>query len=269
MRFDTTVLAPDPERRRALIEMLEAALDAVDPGRAVAASLSRDGRTVQVAGSLIEVPGSVLVLAVGKAAPAMARAACRALEGLRLQGLVVADHEEEFPPSLRMHVAGHPLPDDRSLTAGRAALELVEAAGPGDLVLFLVSGGGSSLLEAPAGDLTLEDLRSAQRLMLRQGLPIGDMNTIRRHLSAVKGGRLAGAAGPATEMATLLVSDVVGPPDVIASGPTLPDPTTFEDALAVVERHGLGAELPPAVLAHLESGAAGRRQETPKRLRSL
>jgi hydroxypyruvate reductase/glycerate 2-kinase len=150
-------------------------------------------------------------------------------------------------------------------------LGLLRAAGPDDVCICLLSGGGSALLPAPADGLTLADEQEVTRLLLASGASIGAMNCVRKHLSAVKGGRLAeaflgdGASG--RSLCTLVISDVVGDPlDVIASGPTVPDPTTFADALAVLDRHGLTGSVPAAVRRHLERGQQGAVPETPKSL---
>jgi hydroxypyruvate reductase len=155
--------------------------------------------------------------------------------------------------------SAHPLPDEASEAAGRAALALAAGArAAGDLLLVCLSGGASAMLCAPAEGLSLAEKRAVNTLLLRAGLDIGSMNVVRRHLSAIKGGQLAAAAGRSI---TLAISDVIKPveddPLTIGSGPTTGDSTTFEDALAVVERAGLRGELPPVVVAHLEAGIRG------------
>jgi hydroxypyruvate reductase/glycerate 2-kinase len=143
-------------------------------------------------------------------------------------------------------------------------LRLARAAGPSDVALCLLSGGGSALLPAPAPGLSLADKQDVTLLLHRCGATINEMNAVRKHLSALKGGRLA-EAFRGRALYSLIISDVIGDPlDVIASGPTAPDPTTFADALAVLERYGLRGQAPPAVLRHLQRGAAGEIAETPK-----
>ena len=162
-------------------------------------------------------------------------------------------------------VGEHPEPGTGSLAAGTRLLELASSAGPGDLVVFLLSGGGSSLAEVPASGLTIADLSAVTNRLLASGVSINGLNTVRKHLSAIKGGRLGAAASGAGAAITLVLSDVVGDPvEVIASGPTVPDPSTYLDALAVVEGRGVSV---PAVMAHLAEGAAGRHPETPNRRR--
>jgi hydroxypyruvate reductase len=204
------------------------------------------------------------LLAFGKAAPAMARAAVAELTDVQIEGLVVSNHEEPLPEGLELQVTGHPLPDRRSATAARAALDLLNRAGDRDLVLCLISGGGSALLEMPAASLGLSDVQTTVNALLSCGADIKELNTVRKHLSAIKGGRLAEAADPAW-LLTLILSDVVGNPlDVIASGPTVPDPTTYGDALEVLDRYALRPGLPAAIITHLEAGRDALIDETPK-----
>jgi len=160
--------------------------------------------------------------------------------------------------------AGHPVPDSRGLAASGRLLELARAAGEGDLIVFLVSGGGSALTPAPAPPITLAEKQELTRLLLVSGATIGELNAVRKHLSLFKGGQLARAARPARVL-TLALSDVIGDHlDVIASGPTAPDPTTFADALEVLERRGLSGRVPASIARRLQAGRAGEIQETPK-----
>jgi glycerate-2-kinase len=193
----------------------------------------------------------------------MALAVERAWPDRPLSGLVVTTYGADLPdppPDRRIPVrfASHPVPDAAGAAAARGILEAVRGLSPDDLVLFLVSGGGSALSTLPAAGLTLEDLAAVNRALLASGAPIGEMNCVRKHLSAFSGGRLAVAAHPA-RVVTLAVSDVPGDdPAVIASGPTVPDPTTFADARALVARRGM--RLPDAAARHLERAE----DETPK-----
>ncbi|MGH9052202.1 MAG: glycerate kinase type-2 family protein [Acidimicrobiia bacterium] len=247
-----SVVGRDPEQRAPLLAALAGGVEAVDPERAVERALSPD---------LID-NGRPMVLAFGKAALGMARGTEHA--GLEATGLVVTPHPGHPPRGMEMIVAGHPLPDHGSARAGARALELARGLGPEHVMLCLISGGGSALLESPAGRLRLEDLVTTTRLLLTAGADIGQLNTVRKHLSRVKGGRLAEAIVPA-RLRTLVLSDVVGNHlGVIASGPTVPDPTTYGDALEVLDGFGLRERVPKAVLAHLQAGAAGRIPETPK-----
>ena len=155
----------------------------------------------------------------------------------------------------------HPLPSDRGVASTRRVIDVADGAGPNDLMIAVVTGGGSALLAAPADPISIDDFRTATAELLASGASIDEINAVRKHCSAVKGGRFAGVAAPATVL-TLAVSDVVGDdPGVIASGPTAPDPSTYADALAVCDRYGL--DLPATVREHLRAGVAGDRPETP------
>jgi len=207
----------------------------------------------------------VLVLGCGKASAAMAAAAAEAL-GDRISGgfVVVKDGCAVPVPGVEIAEAGHPVPDARGLAASARLLELARGAGKEDLVLFLVSGGGSALTPAPVPPVTLAEKQEVTRLLLACGATIGELNAVRKHLSRFKGGQLAGAASPASVL-TLALSDVIGDPlDVIASGPTAPDPTTFADARDVLARRGLVGHVPASVAVRLEAGLRGEIEETPK-----
>ncbi len=233
---------------RALLESLfHTAVAAADPERVVPPALPTTppaGRTV--------------VVGAGKASASMARA----LEHHwphPLEGLVVVPDGHAVPcRRIEIVEAAHPVPDARGVAAARRMLDLVRPLGADDLVIALISGGGSALLTLPAAGLTLEDKRAVNRALLAAGATIHEMNCVRKHLSAIKGGRLAAAAHPAPVL-TLAVSDVPGDdPAVIASGPTVADPTSCADALAILDHHAI--PVPARVRAHLEAC----RDETPK-----
>ncbi len=194
--------------------------------------------------------GRTIVLGAGKAAAAMAKAVEDNWPG-PLEGVVVTRYGHNVPcRRVQVVEAAHPVPDAAGRAAAERIFELAKSAGPDDLVLCLVSGGGSALLALPAPGLTLEDKQAVNRALLASGADIGQMNVVRKHLSAIKGGRLAAAAYPA-RMVSLLISDIPGDDaSAIASGPTVPDPSTFADARAVLERYGIVP--PPAVQAHLD-----------------
>jgi glycerate 2-kinase len=203
------------------------------------------------------------VIAAGKAAAAMAGVAVRLL-GARIRGgLVVTATAGAAPAPLEGMVGGHPLPTADSERAGRRALAIAGSLAADETLLVLISGGASALMAVPAEGITLDDKRSTTAQLLLGGADIDALNTVRKHLSAIKGGWLAaGSAGPSR---TFAVSDVVGDdPSVIASGPTVGDATTFAEAIEVVRRFGGAGAYPPPVLAHLEAGARGARPETPK-----
>jgi hydroxypyruvate reductase len=202
--------------------------------------------------------GRTIVLGAGKAAAAMARAVEHHMQGT-IEGLVVTRYGHGVPCA-RVEVveAAHPVPDAAGRAAARRILECAQSAGADDLVLCLISGGASALLALPADGLSLEDKQAVNRALLASGADITQMNAVRKHLSAIKGGRLAAAAHPA-RVVSLLISDVPGDdPAVIGSGPTVPDPTTFADALAILRQYRI--EPPPSVLTHLSEA----RDETPK-----
>ncbi len=209
--------------------------------------------------------GRVLVLGCGKASGAMARAAEEVLGDRIAEGFVVVKDGYTVPlERIRLAEAGHPVPDERGLAASARLLELARSARGDDLVLFLVSGGGSTLTPAPTPPVTLAEKQEVTRLLLAAGATIGELNAVRKHLSLFKGGQLARAAWPATTL-TLALSDVIGDPlDVIASGPTAPDPTTFATALEVLERRRVWVRTPASVLDRLEAGLKGEIEETLK-----
>jgi len=186
--------------------------------------------------------------------------------GARLaRGIAVTKYGHGQPlRTVELYEAGHPLPDAAGLQAAGAIEEMLQGTREEDLVLILISGGGSALLPAPAGEVTLDEKGVVTRLLQEAGAEIGELNTVRKHLSRLKGGGLARLAAPARVL-TLILSDVIGDPlEVIASGPSVPDPTTYADALEVLDRRRLLAKVPPAVLAHLRRGAAGALPETAK-----
>ncbi len=293
-RFDTSVLTPDPAARRPILAVLDAALDAVDPFAAVQNFLQRRDEALTVADPSTSEPAPALtydlhsyrrifVVAAGKAAAPMCSAVETVLQDRISRGLAVTkyDHAQPADPSsttqstIRVVEAGHPLPDEAGVLAGSEMLALVEQAGPDDLVIALLSGGGSALLVAPASEttdntgqthpaLTLSDMQAMTDALLACGATINEMNCLRKHTSAVKGGQLARAAAPAT-LLTLALSDVIGSPlDVIASGPTVPDVSTCADAWTIVEKYSLTTALPVAILKRLQAGLAGDIPDTPK-----
>lgn len=241
------------------MQVLWAALDAADPYRAVLKSLQeRD---------LSHVTGDIYVLGAGKAGAAMSRAAEEVL-GMRLAGglVIVKDGHVGDAPLERIEIveASHPVPDHRGVEATGRLLEMAHRAGAHDLVLCLISGGGSALMPAPTDGLSLEDIQQTTQALLRGGASINELNAVRKHLSRISGGRLARAAAPARVL-SLVLSDVTGSPlDVIASGPTAPDPSTFQDALDVLARYRLSGDVPPSVLDRLQAGTRGAVEETPK-----
>jgi len=232
--------------RSFLRALFDAAIGAADPARIVPVHLPAAPK------------GRTIVLGAGKASAAMAKATEDHWRG-PLEGLVVTRYGHGVPcRHIEIVEASHPVPDERGFDAARRILELAKSAGPDDLVLCLISGGGSALLTLPAEDISLADKQAVNRALLASGADIGEMNTVRKHLSAIKGGRLAAAAHPA-RVVSLIISDVAGDDlSTIGSGPTVADPTTFADAAAVLARRGI--EPPASIAAHLAAAV----EETPK-----
>jgi glycerate 2-kinase len=251
--------------RAELEAVYRAGLRAVDPAAALARVVAPRREAVWVAGEPLAPGSRCVVVAAGKAAQAMAGAFERAAAALELRGVVVTrDASGPRPARFALREAGHPLPDERSSAAGLAALEAAAGAGPDEALVVLLSGGASALLTAPLPGLALEEVRATTALLLRSGAEIQELNCVRKHLTAVSGGRLA-AATRARRVLVLVVSDVLGDDlATIGSGPCAPDPTRFADALAVLERRGILAETPAAVRRHLADGAAGAQPESPK-----
>ncbi len=232
--------APGAEPRALLRRMFDSAIASAQPAVSIAPHLPSPPR------------GRLVVIGAGKASAAMAQAVERAWPG-PLEGVVVTRYGYAVPcERIEILEAAHPVPDDAGLAASKRLLATVAGLTADDLVLGLISGGGSSLLPLPAAGLTLADKQDLNRALLRSGATIGEMNVVRRHLSAIKGGRLAAACHPAPVL-NLLISDVPGDDPIdIASGPTVADPTTCADALALIQRYGL--DVPAPVRRLLESG---------------
>jgi glycerate 2-kinase len=246
-RGDGDVTTGDQQARgELLLALFDAALAAADPARALAARMPEAVR------------GRTLLLGAGKASAAMARAFEARWPG-PLEGIVLTRYGHSVPcDRVEIVEASHPVPDAAGERAAARMLALARGLGPDDQLVFLASGGGSALLALPVPGLTLADKQAVTRALLRSGATIAEINAVRKHLSAIKGGRLAAAAMPA-KIVTLAISDVPGDdPAVIASGPTVPDPTRFADARAVLAKYGIGG--PAAVIAHL----AAELDETPK-----
>ena len=252
--------------RKAAGEIFQAALDAADPRAAVQAHLRREGERLQADDAVYDLScGRVSVVGAGKAAAAMA-AGLEEILGDRVRDGVIAVKDGHSVPlrRIRIHEAGHPIPDARGLEGAAAILALVADTAPEDLVVVLISGGGSALLPAPVEGITLAEKQDMTQALLASGAPIEEINSVRKHCSRIKGGQLARAVQPASCL-TLILSDVIGDPlDAIGSGPTVPDPTTYQDALEVLRRYRLADRVPPRIRRHLERGARGEVPETPK-----
>jgi glycerate 2-kinase len=274
MPFDPSILQPNPGFRRQILPVLEAALAAVDPYAAVQAVLQKDGDQLTVGDRAYDLARyrRIFVIGAGKAGAPMAQAVESVLGDLITEGLVVVKHEHGGDTQrVRIAEASHPMPDAAGVRAGLEVLALAEEATADDLVIALLSGGGSALLVAPAlshkvgeSGLSLADKQELSKALLACGASINEINVLRKHCSALKGGQLARAAAPAT-LITLVLSDVIGSPlDVIASGPTVPDSSTWADAWSIVEKYDLAAALPAPVVARLQAGLRGEVADTPK-----
>lgn len=261
-------LARTPRHDLAL-DCIAAGVEAVHPERVVRERVSVADGSVRISEGVgpaadheVALPGvdRLLVVGGGNAAGAAAAALEDVLGDHIDDGVVVTD--EPAPcERIRVRAGDHPVPTGRNIEATREVLELARSAGAGDLVLAVVTGGGSALLAAPANGIALPGLRATTEALLASGAAIGEANAVRKHLSAVKGGGLALAAAPAPVVG-LVLSDVVGNDlGTVASGPTAPDPTTYADALATLDRYAVS--VPEAVREHLEAGQRGERAETP------
>ena len=239
------------DARGLLIDSFRAALSAADPLAIVPGHLPKPPR------------GKTVAVGAGKAAAAMALAVeTHWPQGAPLEGVVITRYGHGLPTTrIRVVEAGHPVPDEQGEQAAREILAAAQALGPDDLLLVLVSGGGSSLLALPCDGIAMAELKAVTRDLLASGAPIQDMNTVRKHLSKIQGGRLAAATR--AKVVALVISDVTGDdPTHIASGPCVADPTTYRDAIEVLARYGVK---PPAGIAtHLQKGSKGEIAETPK-----
>jgi hydroxypyruvate reductase len=237
--------------RDLLVGSFQAAVSAADPLQIVPPHLPAPPK------------GRTVVVGAGKAAGAMALAVeTHWPAGAPLEGVVITRYGHGLPTRrIRVVEAGHPVPDEQGEAAARETLALARGLGPDDLLLVLLSGGGSSLLSLPAEGISMADLKKVTRDLLASGAPIQDMNTVRKHLSAIQGGRLALATR--AHVLALVISDVTGDdPTHIASGPVAADPSTYAEAIEILERFGVAA--PASIAAHLRAGAEGRIAETPK-----
>ncbi len=248
----------------AITRILAAAIQAVEPGEAIRRTVRREGNRLLVSGRTYELSTfvNVYLFALGKASLAMAESLSEILSDRLSAGLVITKH---LPPSLqadrRLTViqGNHPVPEADSIAAGEKALEFFSRLQPQDLLLCLISGGGSALMSAPIPGLSLAELQAVTAKLIRCGAAIEEINALRRRLDLLKGGGVVQRANRST-VVSLILSDVVGNPlEAIASGPTAPDPTTRRDVLAVIRKYSLGENLPPEIMDSLKHGP-----ETPK-----
>ncbi|WP_408959450.1 glycerate kinase [Natrinema sp. 74] len=250
------------EAREVALACVEAGIEAGHPRTVVREAISLEGDSLRIADAAYDLSDydEVVVLGGGNAAAHVA-AALEAVLGDRIDNGVVVTDDPVETARVTVRRGDHPVPSERGVEGTREVLAAADAADAGTLVLAAITGGGSALMVAPAGDVSLADLQATTDALLASGADIGEINAVRKHLSALKGGRLARRAAPAT-VVSLVLSDVVGNDlSVIASGPLAPDASTFDEALAVLERYEIDA--PDTVTNHLERGAAGEVAETP------
>jgi glycerate 2-kinase len=255
------------EARALALESLEAAVNTADPRTLVESKIKRENTTLTIDSYAFNLARfkHIYVIGGGKAGAAMAQAIEEIL-GSRITAGVVNVPKGTQPKTrfIELHQASHPLPDREGEEGARRMLAIAEQATTDDLVICLISGGGSSLMPGPIEGVSLEDKQALTSALLKSGAPIGEINVVRKHLSAFKGGWLAKRAYPATVL-SLILSDVVGDHlDAVASGPTVPDPSTYAEAQKILEKHGLWAKASDSIHKILLEGVAGLIEETPK-----
>jgi hydroxypyruvate reductase len=258
---------PKESRRAFVFDLIKDALRSIDPREAVLRRVTLDGDILSVVDRTYDLSKyrNIYVIGCGKATAPMAQAIEQVLGARIKSGLVNVKYGFGAPTKIvKVNEAGHPIPDENSVSGARAMVEIARQAGPDDLVFCLISGGGSALMVLPPPGISLADKRKITDALLRSGANINEMNTIRKHLSQIKGGGLARIASPA-QVISLMLSDVIGNPlDIIASGPTVPDTSTFSDAWNILDRYGLLDKAPSSVIDHLEAGRVGKIADTPK-----
>jgi hydroxypyruvate reductase len=244
-------------------EIWEAALHAANPSTSLHNAIQVSDGVLSVAGRLLPLEGRLIVVGAGKAAARMAQVVEEIAGSQISSGLVVTKYGHGLELNrIRLVEAGHPIPDESGVRAVRETQALLSGLTPKDVVLSLISGGGSALWPSPAEGITLEEKQQVTQMLLRAGATIQELNGVRKHLSGIKGGQLARWAAPA-RVISLIMSDVIGDPlDFIASGPTAPDTTSFDDALSTIRKYGV--QPAPSILQRLEAGVRGQIPENPK-----
>ncbi|GJM16359.1 MAG: hydroxypyruvate reductase [Thermodesulfobacteriota bacterium] len=248
-------------------EIFEAGLKAVDPINAVKNHIKRDGNKLRLQDVEYELGDyeNIYVVGMGKAAASMAKAIEEVLGDKLTHGIVNVKYGHTAPLNkIKTNEAAHPVPDEAGIAGSKEIIELLKKTSEKDLVICLISGGGSALLPSPAGNLTLEDKQAVTKALLECGADIHEINSIRKQISAVKGGRLAALVYP-SRLISLILSDVIGDDlDVIASGPTVPDTHTFHDCRNIIEKYKLDERVPKRVIDYIEKGCDGEIEDTPK-----
>lgn len=258
--------------RGAVSRVLNAALNAVDPAEAVSRFVKRNGDALSINGQTYDLNDyeHIYVVGAGKAGTPMANRIATILGSNLTEGIIIVKEgytsgsKNTELAKISVLEAGHPIPDERGVQATEQIVRFLQKTTQDDLIICLISGGGSALTPALVDGITLDDLKALTSLLLASGANIIEINTLRKHLNRIKGGQLARLASPA-KLVALILSDVVGNPlEVIASGPTVPDGTTYHDATEVLERYDLMEQAPESVVAHLRKGLRGEIAETPK-----
>ena len=254
----------DVKAKEIALNLMEEAIKSADPYKAVKRALKVEDNRLIIKGKEFPIKGKVYVLAFGKAACSMAQAVETILGDKIAEGIAVTKYGYSLPlKKIKVIEASHPIPDENSMRGAQLGVELARKIGKDDILLVLISGGGSALFMLPEDGITLEDKMKTNELLLKSGAKIYEINTVRKHISKVKGGKLAKLVKGT--LISLILSDVVGDPlEAIASGPTVKDSTTFQDAYRLLKLYNVWDKLPESVKRHIELGVKGEREETLK-----
>ncbi len=259
----------DSTARAVALGIIKSGLEAADPHKAVRDNVKRVGNTLVIQGRKYKLDEfeRIAVVGGGKASGAMAEALEEILGEHPATGVVnvlKGTSRNVKTKNIELNEAGHPIPDENGLKGVKFMFEVAKSVGKRGLIFFLISGGGSALLPYPADGVSLEDVQNVTDALLRSGATINEVNAVRKHLSAIKGGQFLRYVN-SSEVVSLIISDVIGDPlDVIASGPTAPDPTTYQEVIRILRRYNLWATIPGNVHLHFQMGARGNLPETPK-----
>jgi len=254
----------DVKAKKIALEIMKVAIESVDPYKVVKNALRAEDNKLIVKGKEFPIKGKIYVLAFGKAACSMAKATEEVLGDRITEGVAVTKYGYSLPlKKIKVIEAGHPIPDENSMKGASIGVELAKKVDKDDILLVLISGGGSALFMLPEDGISLEDKMKTNELLLKSGAKIYEINTVRKHISKVKGGKLAKLVKGT--LISLILSDVVGDPlEAIASGPTVKDPTTFQDTYRILKLYNVWEKLPESVRAHVEKGLRGEVEETLK-----
>ncbi|NJE26625.1 glycerate kinase [Thermococcus sp. MV5] len=254
----------DVKAKENALNLMEEAIKSADPYEAVKKALKVEDNNLIVRGKEFPINGGIYVLAFGKAACSMSKAVEDVLGDKIVEGIAVTKYGYGLHlRKIKVIEAGHPIPDENSMKGAQLGVELAKKVGKDDILLVLISGGGSALFMLPEDGISLEDKMKTNELLLKSGAKIYEINTVRKHISKVKGGKLAKLVKGT--LISLILSDVVGDPlEAIASGPTVKDPTTFQDAYRLLKLYNVWDKLPESVKMHIELGIKGEREETLK-----